>query len=83
MARWSRRYDRRLLEELVNAPPMESRRFAEAEWLEGWARDLQARLNADSGISCSYQLAVRRDKVLKVELTRKDATELVYKYRLK
>ena len=62
VARWSRRYDRRLLEELVNAPPMESRRFAEAEWLEGWARDLQARLNADSGISCAYQLAVRRDK---------------------
>ncbi len=62
VARWSRRYDRRLLEELVNAPPMESRRFSDADWLEGWARDVETRLNTDAAVSCAYQVSVSRDK---------------------
>ena len=62
VARWSRRYDRRLLEELVNVEPMESRRFADAGWLEDWAREVEQRLNKDAGVSCAYQLTVSRDK---------------------
>jgi len=62
VARWSRRYDRRLLEELVNASPMESARFSDAAALEGWAREVETRLNAAGSVSHAYQLSVRRDK---------------------
>jgi len=62
VARWSRRYDRRLLEELVNASPMESARFSDAAALEGWAREVETRLNAEGSVSHAYQLSVRRDK---------------------
>ncbi len=62
IARWSRRYDRRLLEELINAPQMESARFDDAAWLEGWTRQVETLLNAAGSVSHAYQMSVRRDK---------------------
>ena len=46
ISRWSRRYDRRLLEQLLTMRTVGSAQFADAAWLEGWAKELEARLNA-------------------------------------
>jgi DNA gyrase subunit B len=60
ISRWSRRYDRRLLEQLLTMRTVGSAQFADAAWLEGWAKELEARLNADGSLVHSYALTVRR-----------------------
>jgi len=60
--RWARRYDARLLQELLNVPTVDPERFADAAWLEAWTRNLEARLNAASDVSRSYRLAVRKNE---------------------
>jgi DNA gyrase subunit B len=62
IGRWSRRYDRRLLEQLLAMRPVGEQQFADIAWLEGWARELEARLNADGSLVHSYTLAVRRNE---------------------
>jgi DNA gyrase subunit B len=62
IARWSRRYDRRLLEQLLTMRPVGEQQFKDAAWLEGWAKELEARLNADGSLVHSYQLTVRRNE---------------------
>jgi DNA gyrase subunit B len=62
IARWSRRYDRRLLEQLLSMRAVGEQHFKDAAWLEGWARELQARLNADGSLVHSYKLGVRRNE---------------------
>jgi DNA gyrase subunit B len=62
IGRWSRRYDRRLLEQLISMRPVGSQQFADAAWLEGWAKELEARLNADGSLVHSYALSVRRNE---------------------
>jgi len=59
--RWSRRYDARLLQELLNVPTVDTARFADAPALEEWTRNLESRLNATSDVSRSYRLSVRRN----------------------
>jgi DNA gyrase subunit B len=60
IGRWSRRYDRRLLEQLLAMRPVGEQQFADAAWLEGWVKELEARLNADGSLVHSYRLEVRR-----------------------
>jgi DNA gyrase subunit B len=62
IGRWSRRYDRRLLEQLLAMRPVGEQQFADAAWLEGWAKELEARLNSDGSLVHSYQLSVRRNE---------------------
>jgi DNA gyrase subunit B len=62
ISRWSRRYDRRLLEQLLAMRPVGEQQFADAAWLEGWAKELEARLNSDGSLVHSYQLSVRRNE---------------------
>ena len=62
ISRWSRRYDRRLLEQLLAMRPVGEQQFADAAWLEGWAKELEARLNSDASLVHSYQLSVRRNE---------------------
>ena len=62
ISRWSRRYDRRLLEQLLAMRPVGEQQFADAAWLEGWAKELEARLNADGSLVHSYKLSVRRNE---------------------
>jgi DNA gyrase subunit B len=62
IGRWSRRYDRRLLEQLLAMRPVGEQQFADAAWLEGWVTELEARLNADGSLVRSYKLAVRRNE---------------------
>jgi DNA gyrase subunit B len=73
VARWSRRYDRHLLEELLNVPIVEIARFAEPDWLEAWATDLERRLNTGGDISRRYALRVRRNdagQASRIDVTR-------------
>ncbi len=44
--RWSRRYDDRLLEQLIYLPEVSVTDFDNAEWIRNWARTLNDRLNA-------------------------------------
>jgi DNA gyrase subunit B len=62
IGRWSRRYDRRLLEQLLAMRPVGEQQFADMAWLEGWVKELEARLNADGSLVHSYKLAVRRNE---------------------
>jgi DNA gyrase subunit B len=62
IARWSRRYDRRLLEQLLAMRTVGEQQFADAAWLEGWSKELEARLNSDGSLVHSYKLSVRRNE---------------------
>ncbi|MEX1994564.1 MAG: DNA gyrase subunit B [Steroidobacteraceae bacterium] len=62
ITRWSRRYDRRLLEQLLAMRTVGEQQFADAAWLEGWAKELEARLNSDGSMVHSYKLSVRRNE---------------------
>jgi len=62
IGRWARRYDRRLLEQLLAMRPVGEQQFADAAWLEGWVTELEARLNAEGSLVHSYKLAVRRNE---------------------
>ncbi len=59
ITRWSRRYDRRLLEELVNVPIMDVAAFADSAQLERWVATLQARLNPPGEVVKTFQLKIR------------------------
>jgi DNA gyrase subunit B len=57
--RWSRRYDDRLLEQLVYMPEVTTANFDRPEWLRGWAQDLNQRLNALADGTRSYRVETR------------------------
>jgi DNA gyrase subunit B len=75
IGRWSRRYDRRLLEQLLAMRPVGEQQFADAAWLEGWVTELEARLNADGSLVHSYKLAVRRNEAGEAERVDVSRTE--------
>jgi DNA gyrase subunit B len=54
--RWSRRYDDRLLEQLIYMPEVKPADFDRSEWLRGWARDLDQRLNALDDATRAYRI---------------------------
>ena len=43
--RWSRRYDERLLDQLIYMPEVRTEDFDRPDWLRGWAQELHQRLN--------------------------------------
>ncbi|MBV8144539.1 MAG: DNA topoisomerase (ATP-hydrolyzing) subunit B [Gammaproteobacteria bacterium] len=57
--RWSRRYDDRLLEQLVYMPEVAPSDFDRPEWLRGWAHDLNQRLNALADGTRTYRVEMR------------------------
>jgi DNA gyrase subunit B len=57
--RWSRRYDDRLLEQLVYMPEVTPADFDRPEWLRGWAHDLNERLNALADGTRTYRVEMR------------------------
>ena len=59
IARWSRRYDARLLEQLVYMPTVSSTDFDRPDWLRSWARDLAERLNAHDDGTRRYTIELR------------------------
>jgi len=57
--RWSRRYDDRLLEQLIYVPHVSVADFDRPEFLREWARVLNERLNALNDGTRSYRIDVR------------------------
>jgi len=54
--RWSRRYDARLLEQLIYVPALAAETFASADSLRDWARELERALNAPNDSTARYQI---------------------------
>jgi DNA gyrase subunit B len=59
IGRWSRRYDARLLEQLIYMPEVTPANFDRPEWLRGWAQDLDQRLNALADGTRTYRVETR------------------------
>jgi len=54
--RWSRRYDDRLLEQLIYMPEVKSSDFDRPDWLRSWAQDLDQRLNSLDDATRAYRV---------------------------
>ena len=59
IARWSRRYDERLLEQLIYMPEVTPADFDRPDWLRSWANDLAERLNAHDESTRRYSIDLR------------------------
>ncbi len=57
--RWARRYDERLLDQLIYTPEVTPSRFDDLGWLRTWAHDLATRLNSLADSPRSYKVDVR------------------------
>ncbi|HUN73120.1 MAG TPA: DNA topoisomerase (ATP-hydrolyzing) subunit B [Steroidobacteraceae bacterium] len=57
--RWSRRYDDRLLEQLIYMPEVSPADFDRIDWLRSWVADLNARLNGLADGTRTYRVALR------------------------
>ena len=57
--RWSRRYDERLLEQLIYLPVVRPQDFDQADWLRAWAAQLHQSLNALDDATRSYAVELR------------------------
>ena len=62
ISRWSRRYDTRLLEQLVHMPEVTLASFDRIDWLRDWTADLDRRLNATNDGTRAYRISVREGK---------------------
>jgi DNA gyrase subunit B len=58
--RWARRYDERLLEQLIYMPAVTAVEFERADWMRDWTRDLAQQLNGLSDSPRSYHVEYRR-----------------------
>jgi DNA gyrase subunit B len=54
--RWTRRYDERLLEQLIYMPEVTAAEFDRADWMRDWTRDLALHLNGLSDSPRSYHV---------------------------
>ena len=54
--RWARRYDERLLEQLIYMPAVTAAEFDRADWMRGWAKELAEHLNTLSDSPRSYHV---------------------------
>src|SRR5688572_20632040 len=57
--RWSRRYDDRLLEQLIYLPEVSTTNFDNTEWIRNWSRELSERLNALADGTRTYRVDFR------------------------
>jgi DNA gyrase subunit B len=57
--RWARRYDERLLDQLIYLPEVSMDNFDRADWLRGWAHDLQNVLNTAHDGARTWSIEVR------------------------
>jgi DNA gyrase subunit B len=56
--RWSRRYDDRLLDQLIYMPEVRTEDFDRPDWLRGWAQELHQRLNGLDDGTRTYRVEV-------------------------
>jgi len=59
MRRWTRRYDERLLEQLIYLPPVKPSDLDQAEFMHGWMRSLETQLNARDDGRHSFKVELR------------------------
>jgi len=59
ISRWSRRYDDRLLEQLIYMPEVKPADFDRPQWLREWAQELDRRLNALADGTRTYRVEAR------------------------
>ena len=59
VARWARRYDARVLENLVYLPVITPADFDRREWLQGWVDELASRLSASGDGAARYELELQ------------------------
>jgi DNA gyrase subunit B len=57
--RWSRRYDDRLLDQLIYMPEVKPDNFDQADWLRDWGQHLHQSLNALADGTRTYRVEVR------------------------
>src|SRR3569833_32886 len=57
--RWSRRYDDRLLEQLIYMPEVTTEHFDRSDWLRDWGQPLDQSLNALADGTRTYRVEVR------------------------
>jgi len=57
--RWSRRYDDRLLEQLIYMPEVKPADFDRLEWLRSWTQDLNQRLNSLDDATRAYRVGLQ------------------------
>jgi DNA gyrase subunit B len=58
--RWARRYDERLLDQLIYMPSVSAAEFERADWMRDWTRDLAQHLNGLSDSPRSYRVEYRQ-----------------------
>ncbi|HEV2268243.1 MAG TPA: DNA topoisomerase (ATP-hydrolyzing) subunit B, partial [Steroidobacteraceae bacterium] len=57
--RWSRRYDDRLLEQLIYMPEVKPSDFDRPDWLRSWAQELHQRLNSLDDATRAYRVELQ------------------------
>src|SRR6202051_419079 len=57
--RWARRYDERLLEQMIYIPQVKPGDSDNADFMRSWTAELEARLNARGDGRRSFQLQLR------------------------
>ncbi len=62
--RWARRYDERLLDQLIYMPSVSAAEFERADWMRDWTRDLALHLNGLSDSPRSYRVDCARWTVI-------------------
>jgi DNA gyrase subunit B len=67
ITRWSRRYDARLLEQLVYIPELKAAEFNNPGTLRDWAAGLERALNSLSDAARSYRISVREAEPVRTE----------------
>ena len=83
IARWSRRYDDRLLEQLLYMPEASPADFDRADWLRGWIQDLDRRLNVLNDGTRSYEITLREaadGQVARIHVHRREHGSTTDKY---
>jgi DNA gyrase subunit B len=58
--RWARRYDERLLDQLIYMPEVTAAEFDRVDWMRDWTRDLAEHLNTLSDSPRSYHVEYRK-----------------------
>jgi DNA gyrase subunit B len=58
--RWARRYDERLLDQLIYMPSVSAAEFERADWMRDWTTDLARQLNGLADSPRSYRVELRQ-----------------------
>ncbi|MEO8018296.1 MAG: DNA topoisomerase (ATP-hydrolyzing) subunit B [Pseudomonadota bacterium] len=58
--RWARRYDERLLDQLIYMPSVSAAEFERADWMRDWTADLARQLNGLADSPRSYRVELRQ-----------------------